>query len=77
MKLETKFNIGDEVFFVKDNRVTSSKVTAVKIEVNQKLGFVTEIVTYGLECDRHNGQYEQDHLEDLLFPTKQSLLDSL
>ena len=66
MKIETKFNIGDEVWFRRCNVIVKGIVDIIFIADVEGLR-----ICYGL-CD-----YDNALLEKELFRTKQELLDSL
>lgn len=73
MEIATKFNIGDEVWFMNHNKCESSIVKGMKIaSVNgDYLGYVNHVsIDYSLE---EVGIYP----ECALFPTKEELLNSL
>lgn len=66
MKIETKFNICDEVCYLHENQITNATIQRFLITYN-KFGIH---IQYGLD----------DHMyieETLLFRTEQELLDSL
>lgn len=66
MKIETKYNIGDEVWFMYKLEPISSKVTSFTIYVDKNI-----IVEYFFE------KYFEFKREKYIFRTKQELLDSL
>ena len=78
MTITTKYNIGQEVFYICDKRVATMKVWGIKIEIEE--GFdgqyvypdkrKKKIVYY--DFGNHNFVNEKD-----LFPTKEELLKSL
>ena len=73
MKIETKYDIGQEVWFMNRNKCESSTVKGMKIaSVNGNyLGYVNHVsIDYSLE---EVGIYP----ECALFPTKEELLKSL
>lgn len=66
MTIETKYNIGDEVWFTTYNkRPVSAKITAIKI-VGSKLRLIEYLFLDYAE-----------RLESCVFPTKEELLKSL
>lgn len=76
MKIETKYNIGDEVLFMANNKITTMRVWDITIEIKTK--FDGQYV-YG---DYHRIYYHDygNHNtveENYLFPTKEELLKSL
>lgn len=66
MKVSSKFNIGDKVYFITDNKVQRSDITGVSISV---LGGETK-VEYTLHFDSTID-------ENLVFATKEELIKSL
>lgn len=67
MKIETKFNIGDEVWFMYENRPTSMRIGHIELHIS---------------CDKVKRQYIDKYgrfrvSEHKLFRTKQELLESL
>ena len=68
MTIETKYNIGDEVWFIKDNKPQTMKVSYIEIIAAS---------TVSKPCIRYGfGNFER-YTESLLFPTKEELLKSL
>lgn len=72
MTIETKYNIGDEIWFMSDNEICNEKITAIHIHIDALGSFVT----YSCE-DTLIGQALNTVREELLFPTKEELLKSL
>lgn len=72
MKIETKFNIGQEVWFMSDNEICNEKITAIHIHIDALGSFVT----YSFE-DTPIGQALNTAEEKYFFPTKEELLKSL
>lgn len=80
MTIETKFSIGDEVFYMKDNKVERGTVSSVfycAIGNDRKNGELEEErVSYGLyvgNCPSRGADYMEGHL----FGSKEELLKSL
>lgn len=75
MTIETKYNIGDEVWFIKDNKVQSLKITQLNVLMcllPKRDGSgceITQVVDYS---DRRTVLVEYE-----CFPTKEELLKSL
>jgi radical SAM superfamily enzyme YgiQ (UPF0313 family) len=71
MTIETKYNIGDEVWVVSDGAPTQGKVKWIDIHVG-RLGEeqITEVRYQVLS-------YETPYSEGLVFPTKEELIKSL
>lgn len=70
MKIETKFNLDDEVFVIWENKVCHAVVTAIDIHISclpMKIIYQVQFETAGII-----GFYEER-----LFATKQELIDSL
>ena len=67
MEVKTKFNVGDMVWYIYNNKVSHLDVTAVSISVYSDSD---PIIKYTLHYD-----YELD--ESKLFTTKEELLKSL
>ena len=73
MKIETKYNIGDEVWFKHNNSAKSSKIIKIEItvEISMDNTYIDENTWYSLS------NYHYCHTERTLFPTKEELLKSL
>lgn len=71
MKLETKYDIGQEVWFMKENKIRSCGVYGLKVnrEYTGSKGY-TNTISY---CLNSHGIYD----EELLFSSKEELLKSL
>ena len=73
MTIETRYNIGDRVWFMHDNKVKNEiiiKIDAVILKDMNCTG-VHKSITYSLF------NYSRCYAEDKLFPTKEELLKSL
>lgn len=46
MVVETKFSIGDKVFFKKNNTIIESEVTSVNIYINEKVRVIYNVKDY-------------------------------
>lgn len=68
MKIKTKFNKGQRVYLLYNNKIVQRII--LSIEVNYAFEYLTPVIWYGLE---HIGK----HKEEELFATKQELIDSL
>lgn len=83
MTIETKFNIGDEVWFMDDNRPTNAKVCGYEIKYSKGLYFGTypsggvKISTYYALIGGNMLSDIEIIEEELLFPTKEELIKSL
>ena len=73
MTIETKYNIGDEVWFMHDNKVKSGTIIKMCVVVERDINsqYVSKSVQYGF----YNFNYT--YIENRLFPTKEELLKSL
>ena len=71
MTIETKFNIGDEVWFMKENKPTKKVVDFIEIIAASTTS--KSFIQYGLKME---GVVERV-TEKYLFPTKEELLKSL
>jgi hypothetical protein len=73
MKIETKFNIGDEVWFLEHNKVQHAPIIDCYITINSDIGIMEE---YTLSFSLIEGcPYRLRSV--YLFPTKEELLKSL
>ena len=70
MIIETKYNIGDEVWFMNDGEPTSERIVRIDVEQYERKQFVE--CTVVLSDVILTSFYEQE-----LFPTKEELLKSL
>lgn len=69
MTIETKFNVGDEVYFLQNNRVKKGKIQHIILPVIESNAMPQ--IKYTLLAEP---LYEFEHL---LFKTKEELLQSL
>lgn len=74
MNITTKANIGDTIFFMECNKVTSEEVKHIKIEISNKQHLYTEKTSISTLYYTNNESqiYEKD-----VFLSKQNLLDNL
>lgn len=73
MKLETKFNVGEIVFFISDNIIKKCVITKIIIEVRPAIWERYE-VKYFNECHEE----EKDRIEsESLFRSEKELVDKL
>ena len=70
MTIETKYNIGDEVWFMNEGEPTSERIVTIDIEQYERKQFVE--YTAVLSDVILTSFYEQE-----VFPTKEELLKSL
>ena len=74
MKIETKFNIGDEVWFILNNKVNCSKISKIAVEFTNKDNYYY----YHFEYDPPRSPTLCNYFSiKNVFATKQELLDSL
>ena len=71
MTIETKYNIGDEVWLMKENKPTKRVVDFIEIIAASTTS--KSFIQYGLKIE---GDVERV-VESRLFPTKEELLKSL
>ena len=71
MIIETKYNIGDEVWFMKENKPAKRVVDFIEIIVASTTS--KSFIRYGLKM----GSEVERVVESHLFPTKEELLKSL
>ena len=70
MKLETKYNIGDEVWLIGNHALLQGKIIKLSLDVEK----CNEInISYFVQTDKFNGWVDSEYV----FRTKQELLDSL
>lgn len=67
MKIETKFNTGDHIYFLKNNKVQQAEVLRIKINVSHLKDVEIIYITGGDQVINENGA----------FNTKKELLESL
>ena len=68
MDIKTKFNVGDKVFFMRDNRVQSGEVRGMEVLIHRSEANVIVYVSPG---------DSRGYTEDVLFESKEELLKSL
>jgi hypothetical protein len=71
MKIETKYNIGDEVWIISKGKVVKDVVDMIHIHIGSD-----ENITYSLKSKRILGLFETIK-ESSIFHTKEELLKSL
>lgn len=71
MKIETKFNIDDEVFFLSNNKLYKNKILSINIYVKCEKTHIEYWMELSKEITR---QYVK---EEEVFATKEDLLKSL
>lgn len=73
MTIETKFNVGETVYYMCNNKVHQSTVKVIKIYVRSP---TVDVQTYLIETGLGKDGLSE-YNEVWLFPTKESLLASL
>lgn len=82
MEIETKYNIGDEVWFIEDNKAKSGKVTGLRFSYGTGEFFGESITHVGKTCTNYFLRGDFIHSgcileEKFLFASKEELLNSL
>lgn len=72
MEIKTKYNIGDEVWYMENNKVCCDKISAVHLHIYE----YDQIINYSFGLTDCTKLYIHVD-ESKLFPSKQELLDSL
>ncbi len=73
MTIETKFNIHQDVFFLKNNKVESSQITAININAHTCGDAPNRIeIKYTLQCTATTIETDNE-----IFHSKEELLESL
>ena len=76
MTIETKANIGDTIYFMEDNKVQSSKVCFIAIDVSQKRNEWTREEDSSVKIS-YTTEQRTIIQEELAFTSKEDLLKSL
>ena len=78
MKIETKFNPGDEVFLLVGSKLTKRKIHSLKVEV-EKDGSIPEVkYWFKIESQFDGGTFRfETRTEDQLFATKEEFFEQL
>ena len=77
MTIETKYNIGDEVWAIVENRAQCLRIEGVTINtLDEMFNESGELVSYRIGVKYYLGDGEWAHEVDC-FPTKEELLKSL
>lgn len=83
MKIEIKYNIGEQVFLIRDNEVQKHQIKSISFTKTSTNGRIlySFVDMFSLEDIRESEFSTEDGLEwwdeDKLFPTKEELLKSL
>ena len=63
MNIETKLNVGDEAFFIEDNKIKSGEVRAVNVNVvENSYGSCDTRTTYSIYYEREYKTFDEDYL---------------
>ena len=74
MKIETKFNAGDKVWFIHESKAIEKEVHSIKIEIEKSETFIN----YFINMSEVDGAFNFNLLkENQLFTSKQSLIDNI
>lgn len=76
MNIETKYNLGDNVWFMRNNVAVSGEIISIRTHSNGAKLFDQAMITIHYYISLSNGE-SVDLLESRLFPDKPSLLTSL
>lgn len=68
MEIKTKFNVGDKVFYMRDNRVQSGEVRGIHVFIHRSEANIIVYLPFG---------DKRGYTEDVLFESKEELLKSL
>jgi hypothetical protein len=72
MKIEPKYNIGQEVWFLNDDHAYKGSISQIRI------GVVNEVnIIYTIRVRNLAGSWSVERAEKRLFPTKEELLKNL
>lgn len=72
MKIETKYNIGQDVWLVAKNEIVKLRITSVNPIISENI----KVIKYGFRKTPYTNLFELIE-EKRLFPTKEELLKSL
>ena len=76
MKIETKYNIGQKMFYIANYKVVYGTICEISTSLcSREYGYIETITYYTM---KRGGMYKDDKVEEKhLFPTKEELLKSL
>ena len=77
MTIETKYNIGDRVWVIMNDRVAHAIIEAIEISVGKALCSEDGKLSISEYKYKYSVGYGNWYNESLLFPTKEELLKSL
>ena len=74
MKIETKCNIGDEVWLMYENKAITAQVVTMNVEISYSImGDVSANCYCKIKCPYFTREIHDSHI----FPTKEELIKSL
>jgi hypothetical protein len=74
MTVETKFNIGDEVWLMYDNMAITAQVIEMNVEIRENY---LSVVNANCYCKIKSPHFTREIHDSRIFPTKEELLKSL
>ena len=72
MKIETKYDIGQEVWLLDNNHIYQGTVDGINIAIGKEISSV-----YTVRIRNISGSWTIQRKEEFVFPTKEELLKSL
>lgn len=76
MEIETKFNIGDEVYFIANDRPRFGKIEHLRLEIGYGIGIIEECYTISVSSGEIASSFNSIDSEKV-FKTKEELIESL
>lgn len=78
MKLETKYNIGNKIFFIQNNSVHQGMIDKIYVNIGSDGYNLKQYEYYDIRCyEKAIEKIYRDVSVNLIFPTKEELLKSL
>jgi hypothetical protein len=78
MIIETKYNVGDKVFFLQENAIHRGYIRQVTVNVTCSEGCVNQNEYYNIDCyDRAIFNTYKNVAKSLIYKSKEELLKSL
>lgn len=71
MKIETKFDVGQDIWFMEDNRPTKQEITKISIDIVPNFGLGVPIILY------HYGCYDNCVNKIRCYGSRKELVESL
>jgi len=75
MKLQTRFNVDDTIFFLQNSKVKSEKVHSIQIELKEEIKITYRVIIN--DCEGIPNYNFATINEDECFASKVELIDSL